>query len=374
MRHPISNAALDEGDIAIIGQKGKGKSFAGRGLAERLIARGRRVIVLDPMSSWWGLRVSRDGAHAGSPVVVVGGDHADIAITPDMGRLVGKFLLGSKVSAVIDLGAMRKPALYEFSAQLLEELYHGNREPLWIVLEEADVWAPQGARGEEQKAVLAEVEMLARRGRARGFRLISISQRPAKLHKDVLTQFRTMIAFALPGLHDRRAVRDWMEGQTADVEAIYNSLPTLEVGEAWIWTPDRNELRRERFPDIKTLDTSATPKARQARMRGSAFSRRELEDLQQAFDALVPGRAIVRRGPREKRATASVAGDAIARLRTAARLTQSELGSLIGTDQANIARLETGRSLATSRTLERIAEATGHQLAIDFRPGLGAKE
>jgi hypothetical protein len=60
-------------------------------------------------------------------------------------------------------------------------------------------------------------------------------------------QFRTMIAFGLPGLHDRRAVRDWMEGQTADVEAIYNSLPSLDVGEAWIWTPDRNELRRERF-------------------------------------------------------------------------------------------------------------------------------
>ena len=56
------------------------------------------------------------------------------------------------------------------------------------------------------------------------------------------------------------------------------------------------------------------------------------------------------------------------RLRMAARLTQQELAELIGTDQANIARLETGRSLATSRTLEPIAEATGHELAIDFRP------
>ena len=56
------------------------------------------------------------------------------------------------------------------------------------------------------------------------------------------------------------------------------------------------------------------------------------------------------------------------RLRMAARLTQQELADLIGTDQANIARLETGRSLATSRTLERIADATGHELMIDFRP------
>ena len=36
--------------------------------------------------------------------------------------------------------------------------------------------------------------------------------------------------------------------------------------------------------------------------------------------------------------------------------------------------LETGRSLPTSRTLERIAEATDHELAIDFRPTPGAKE
>jgi ATP:corrinoid adenosyltransferase len=41
MRHAISNAALDEGDIAIIGQKGKGKTFAAKGFVERLISRGR---------------------------------------------------------------------------------------------------------------------------------------------------------------------------------------------------------------------------------------------------------------------------------------------------------------------------------------------
>jgi hypothetical protein len=38
---------------------------------------------------------------------------------------------------------------------------------------------------------------------------------------------------------------------------------------------------------------------------------------------------------------------AVVRLPEAARLAQHELAELIGTDQANIARLETGRSLAT---------------------------
>ena len=65
MRYPISNATLDAGDIAIIGRKGTGKTYAAKGLVERLINRGRRVIVIDPMGIWWGLRVAADGRGAG---------------------------------------------------------------------------------------------------------------------------------------------------------------------------------------------------------------------------------------------------------------------------------------------------------------------
>jgi transcriptional regulator with XRE-family HTH domain len=58
----------------------------------------------------------------------------------------------------------------------------------------------------------------------------------------------------------------------------------------------------------------------------------------------------------------------ILRARTAANLTQTQLAERLKTDQGNIARLERGRSQATVRTLQRIAEATGHSLIVDFRP------
>jgi transcriptional regulator with XRE-family HTH domain len=54
--------------------------------------------------------------------------------------------------------------------------------------------------------------------------------------------------------------------------------------------------------------------------------------------------------------------------RSAANLTQTQLAERLKTDQGNIARLERGRSQATVRTLQRIGEATGHSLVIDFRP------
>lgn len=50
----------------------------------------------------------------------------------------------------------------------------------------------------------------------------------------------------------------------------------------------------------------------------------------------------------------------------AAGLSQGGLAAKMGTDQANIARLENGRSLPSTRTLERVAKATRHRLTIAF--------
>jgi transcriptional regulator with XRE-family HTH domain len=47
---------------------------------------------------------------------------------------------------------------------------------------------------------------------------------------------------------------------------------------------------------------------------------------------------------------------------------QTQLAERLKTDQGNIARLERGGSQATIRTLQRIAEATGHSLIVDFQP------
>jgi transcriptional regulator with XRE-family HTH domain len=47
-------------------------------------------------------------------------------------------------------------------------------------------------------------------------------------------------------------------------------------------------------------------------------------------------------------------------------LTQEELAEGIGTTQAVIARLESGRVKPSARTLERLAKATGTRLRIIF--------
>lgn len=75
--HPIPEAALDD-RIGWIGTSGSGKTYNAGGGVERLLASGARVVIVDPLGVWWGLRLLADGKTA-SPfnVAILGGPHGD---------------------------------------------------------------------------------------------------------------------------------------------------------------------------------------------------------------------------------------------------------------------------------------------------------
>ena len=54
--------------------------------------------------------------------------------------------------------------------------------------------------------------------------------------------------------------------------------------------------------------------------------------------------------------------------RTGAKLTQAELARRMNTTQSVVARLESGRTRPSIRTLEKIAQATSTRLRISFDP------
>jgi ribosome-binding protein aMBF1 (putative translation factor) len=54
--------------------------------------------------------------------------------------------------------------------------------------------------------------------------------------------------------------------------------------------------------------------------------------------------------------------------RARARMTQADVAQAMGTTQAVIARLESGRTKPSTRTLERFAQATGTRLRIRLEP------
>jgi len=58
--------------------------------------------------------------------------------------------------------------------------------------------------------------------------------------------------------------------------------------------------------------------------------------------------------------------DALIKARAAAHMTQEQVARAMGTTQEQVARLESGRTMPSTRTLQRYAEATGTRLRISF--------
>lgn len=248
---------------AIVGTTGAGKTFAAKGAVERLLELGRRVIILDPTGAWYGLRAGADGsAEGGFPVLIFGGDHADIPIDPtsEAGKALALALAERDVQAIIDTSEMTGGEKNRFLTPFLENLYARNKAALHLIVDEADEVAAQRLADGEQR-LFGAFDKIVRRGRIKGFRPLMISQRPAVIHKNVLSQIGTLIALKLTSPQDRKAIDDWVKGNAdADqAKAVMKSLPTLPRGQGWVWSPADDVLRLVKFPAIRTYDSSRTP-------------------------------------------------------------------------------------------------------------------
>jgi uncharacterized protein len=144
--------------FAILAKRGAGKTYTAAVMVEELLKAGLQVVVVDPVGVWRGLRASADGTREGLPIAILGGEHGDVP-------------QGEQTRLMTDFA---------------ERLYYKNREPLHLVLDEADAFAPQRPmKGQER--LLGAIEDLVRRGRARGLGVTLVTQCAAVLNKDVLT-------------------------------------------------------------------------------------------------------------------------------------------------------------------------------------------
>jgi len=247
---------------AVVGRRGKGKTTTAVALVEEGHQHGRRFCVLDPVGVWWGLRSSRDGKHAGIPCLVMGGEHSQVPLEPTAGKLIAEFVADpTQPAVVLDLKLMTKGEQVRFGSDFLAHLYQRSREPLLLVLDEADQFAPQRPMPGEQ-VMLGAAERVVKLGRARGLGVVLITQRPATLNKNVLTQAGILVAHGLTGPQDQEAVRAWIRANADEgqAQAVMASLPGLPRGTAWWWAPDLDVLTRVDVRDRQTFDSSATPK------------------------------------------------------------------------------------------------------------------
>lgn len=234
--------------FAFLAIRGAGKTWAAAVLAEEMVKAGIPIIVLDPMGVWWGLRVGYDGKGKGLPVVVFGGDHADLPLELEKAEKLADALIQSNVSCVIDISELTQGQTQRFIPRFLDELRRKNTNDRHVFIEEADVIAPQKPMRDETVCLHA-VDIFVRRGGNRNLGCTLLSQRSAVVNKNVLTQSDFMVAMRTNAPQDKEAVAAWAVRRTGDKKALnawLDSLSDLKDGEAYVWGPDMN------VPGVKT--------------------------------------------------------------------------------------------------------------------------
>ena len=275
--------------FAILAKRGVGKTYTASVLVEEMLKHQLHVAVVDPIGVWWGLRSSADGKSAGLPMVIAGGEHADVPIEPTSGEILAEMIVEKRVSMVIDLSLFRKGEQHRFMTDFAETLYRRNRQAVHLVLDEADEFAPQRPMGDEAR-MLGAIEDLVRRGRARGIGVTMITQRPSVLNKNVLTQIEVLVAMRLTSPQDRAAIAEWIKyhADSAEAQKMLESLGSLPIGTAWFWSPGwLNLFQKVTIRRRETFDSSSTPEVGAAAVKASTMAAVDIDWLREQLSATI---------------------------------------------------------------------------------------
>lgn len=256
----------------VTGQRGTGKTSTEVVEVEEANKAKCPSVIFDPTDAWWGLRSNAAGDGPGLPHVVFGGDHGHLPLRDDAGAVMARLVVEQRLAAVFSLSHMRKGQQLRFVAESLEELYHLNRDALLVVIDEAHRFAPQQMRDSERGGygarALGAVIDCATLGRKNGIGIRLVTQRLARLHKDVVEACEIMIVHRLLGPNDRKAIEAWLRdaGREDEAAELGRRLPKLKRGQALVYAPDLEILGEYQIREKRTFDSSGTPEVGAARV------------------------------------------------------------------------------------------------------------
>jgi predicted metal-dependent enzyme (double-stranded beta helix superfamily)/DNA-binding CsgD family transcriptional regulator len=246
----------------ILAMRGSGKSYLASVLMEEMVLQGLFVGFIDPLGIAWGLRSSADGEQEGLPVLILGGRHGDVPLDPSAGTLVAQAVVEMRQPFILDLSLFDSDEEQQtFVAAFLLALKPYEQVLLHLIVDEADIFAPQMAQSKPAQRSLAAMNALARRYRVKGIGTTLITQRPAVLNKSVM-QFDLLLALRMTLDHDITAVDAWVKTiATKEQRATFlATLPALATGTAWAWSPQWLAVFQQvHVRPRRTFDSSRTP-------------------------------------------------------------------------------------------------------------------
>jgi len=119
--------------------------------------------------------------------------------------------------------------VYKLLKDLFEMRKTNKIAPFFCLIEEAHNFVPERGTGEKKSSAI--IRTLAAEGRKFGLGLCVITQRPARIEKNVLSQCNTQIILKVTNPNDVKAISASVEGITSEAE---KEIPNLPIGSAII--------------------------------------------------------------------------------------------------------------------------------------------
>ncbi len=205
--------------IAILGIRGSGKSNTAGVIFEELLKHNYPLSIVDIDGEYFGLKEKFE-------VLVVGtGDGVEIEVDVDCAEEIAAISMEKNVPVVLDLSGFLSEERNAFLQEYLTALWNlaGKlRRPYIVGIEEAHEFIPQGTKT-ELKELIARIAL---RGRKRGLGAIIVSQRSAKVEKDVLSQAGILFLHRVVHEADMRVYSEILPWRKSEVKELITSLET----------------------------------------------------------------------------------------------------------------------------------------------------
>ncbi|SDQ94467.1 ATP-binding protein [Natronobacterium texcoconense] len=233
----------------VTGKSGSGKSNTASVIAEELLEAGFPLLIVDTDGEYYGLKEEYEMLHAGAD------EECDIQIGPEHAEQMAELALEENVPIILDVsGYLDEEVADELLRKVARQLFVKEKKlkkPFLLVVEEVHEYIPEGGGVGETGKLLIKI---GKRGRKHGLGILGISQRPADVKKDFITQANWLVWHRLTWNNDTKVV-----GRIIDTE--YSELVSdLDDGQAFVQTDwDEADVRKVQFRRKRTFDAGATP-------------------------------------------------------------------------------------------------------------------